>query len=330
MSVVTRFAPSPTGALHLGHAYAAVVAHDLARAQGGRFLIRFDDLDTARVKPGMADAIVRQLGALGLEPDDAPVYQSQRTALYDAALATLAKAELTYPCFCTRRDIAAEIAASASAPHGIDGPLYPGTCRHVSPQQRAARIAAGEPHAVRLDVARAAAQAGPLWWEEWGVDNPHPPGATRLLPSPGGRGRGPREAWEGEGAPPPEPNRRPSRHPCTPLIAGDVVLKRRDGAHAYHLASTIDDAALGISNVTRGADLFGATHVHRLLQAVLDLPTPRYHHHALVADAQGRRLATRDAAADLDALSRSGYAGKSLGRALREGRLPLGFRLIAP
>ena len=151
---MTRFAPSPTGALHLGHAYAALVAHDLARAEGGRFLIRFDDLDTARVKPGMADTILRQLGELGLFPDGPPVWQSQRTELYDAALARLAQAELTYPCFCTRRDIAAEIAASASAPHGIDGPLYPGTCRHLSSQQRAVRIAAGEPHAIRLDVAR--------------------------------------------------------------------------------------------------------------------------------------------------------------------------------
>lgn len=120
----------------------------------------------------------------------------------------------------------------------------------------------------------------------------------------------------------------PWSHPCMPLVAGDVVLKRRDGAHAYHLASTVDDAAVGVSDVTRGADLFAATHVHRLLQALLGLPTPRYHHHALVADVQGRRLATRDAVADLDALARAGWSGEALAHAIRIGQLPLGFMLV--
>ncbi|MET3438232.1 tRNA glutamyl-Q(34) synthetase GluQRS [Sphingomonas sp. 1185] len=274
---VTRFAPSPTGRLHLGHALSAVRAHDLARAGGGRFLLRIEDIDGTRSRPEHVDTILRDLEWLGLEWDDLS-FQSERLDLYAAAQARLA--DLLYPCFCTR----AEIAASLSAPHGAVA-VYPGTCRHLSPEARAARMAM--PHGWRLDMARAAGRTGPLSWRD----------------------------------------DRAGIVAADPLAHGDVILARKDAPASYHLAVTVDDAAQGVTHVVRGLDLFDATHVHRLLQALLGLPTPLYHHHPLILGADGQRLAKRHGAPALAAMREGGEDGRALADALRRNMLPAGFRL---
>lgn len=274
---ITRFAPSPTGRLHLGHALSAVRAHDLARAGGGRFLLRIEDIDGTRSRPEHVDTILRDLEWLGLEWDDLS-FQSDRLDLYAAAQARLA--DLLYPCFCTR----AEIAASLSAPHGAV-PVYPGTCRHLSLEVRAARMAM--PHGWRLDMARAAGRTGPLSWQD----------------------------------------DRAGIVAADPLAHGDVILARKDAPASYHLAVTVDDAAQGVTHVVRGVDLFDATHVHRLLQALLDLPTPLYHHHPLILGADGQRLAKRHGAPALAAMREGGEDGRALADALRRNMLPAGFRL---
>lgn len=300
--VVSRFAPSPTGRLHLGHAWSALLAHDFARARGGRFLLRIEDIDPGRARPEHVEGIFEDLAWLGLTWDDAPVFQSRRLPLYAEALDRLKAMGLAYPCFCTRSAIAAEIAASASAPHGPDGPLYPGTCRCLCEEEREARIAE-EPHAWRLDVRKA---------------------LHSLLP---GEGRGPvaeseldpgfrRGAiWRDNGR----------EVIAEPEIFGDIVLARKDAPTSYHLAVTIDDAAQGVTDVVRGRDLFAATHVHCLLQALLGLPTPEYHHHSLLLDAEGRRLAKRHGAPTLQSLREAGVDAAALAAALRAGRLPAGY-----
>jgi len=283
MRVVTRFAPSPTGRLHFGHAYSALLAHDHARERGGTFLLRIEDIDPGRARPEHVDGILSDLHWLGLEYDGEIVYQSERLALYAAALARLRDEGLVYPCFCTRSAIVAEIAASAAAPHGPDGPLYPGTCRRLPAGERARRAAA-ESHAWRLDVERAAASAGPLYWED---------GDTEVQ--------------------------------ADPQAHGDVVLARKDAPVSYHLAVTVDDAAQGVSDVVRGCDLYAATDVHRLLQALLGLPVPHYHHHPLLTDAQGRRLAKRHGAPTLADLRAAGADPAELVAGLRAGLLPAGY-----
>jgi len=265
--VVTRFAPSPTGYLHLGHAASALAGWHAARGvAGGRFLLRIEDIDAGRCRPVFEQAIHEDLDWLGLDWEKPVRRQSEHRADYDAALARLAALGVLYPCFCTRAAIAAEIAAAAAAPQGPAGPLYPGTCRGLDPAQRGTRLAANEPHALRLDAARASALAGPLGWREQEV---------------------------GEVA-------------VDPQLNGDVVLARKDIAASYHLAVTVDDALQGVTLVVRGADLFAATHVHRLLQALLQLPAPRYHHHRLLTDAAGQRLAKRDGALALRQLRAAG------------------------
>ena len=281
--ITTRFAPSPTGRLHLGHAWSAIQAHDLARERGGRFLLRIEDIDGTRSRPEHVRAILDDLAWLGLDWDGAVTFQSQRLDLYQAALDRLKAAALVYPCFCTRAEIAREIAAAGSAPHGPDGPTYPGTCRALGEDERAARIA--EPHAWRLDMAKAIATAGPLEWHD-----------------------------ELAGL-----------QVADPAAFGDVVLARKDAPSSYHLAVTVDDAAQGVSHVVRGRDLFAATHIHRLLQALLGLPTPIYRHHALLTDANGNRLAKRNGAPTLESLRFAGVDGSALANDLRGGRLPSGF-----
>ena len=283
MTVTTRFAPSPTGWLHLGHAYSAILAHDRARDRGGQFLLRMEDIDGSRSRPGFIGGIEADLHWLGLSWDGATVRQSERLPLYAAALERLRAAGLVYPCFCTRADIAREVAGSLSAPHGPDGPVYPGLCRGLNAACRAARMR--EPHAWRLDMAEAVSRAGALAW---------------------------RDEIAGEVR-------------ATPEAAGDVVLARKDAPASYHLAVTVDDAAQGVTHVVRGQDLFAATHVHRLLQAVLDLPTPVYRHHALLTDAAGNRLAKRHGAPTLLRLRESGADGRALADNLRRERLPTGF-----
>lgn len=264
--LVTRFAPSPTGLLHLGHAHAALAAWRPARAAGGRFLLRIEDIDPTRCRPDFCKAILEDLAWLGLDWDGPVRVQSEHLPDYRAVLDALDRRGLLYPCFCTRADIAREIASSATAPHGPDGPLYPGTCRRLSPAERACRITAGEPHALRLDMARALAMVPELSFEE-----------------------------AGEG-----------RIVCDPAQFGDAVLARKDAPASYHLCVTHDDAMQGVTLVTRGVDLRPATHLHRLLQALMGWPAPAYAHHALLTDAAGRRLAKRDRAVTLRQLRAAG------------------------
>ena len=248
-AVVTRFAPSPTGRLHLGHAYSAMMAHDFARSRGGRFVLRIEDIDTGRCRPEFIDGIFDDLAWLGLTHDGPVLRQSERFSVYGHALDRLREMNLLYPCFCTRRDIA----QSASAPHGPDGPIYPGTCRHLPDAM--ARLAS-EPHCWRIDMAAAVAIADPL-------DD-------------------------------------------DPLPHGDVVLARKDVPTSYHVSVVMDDAAQGITDIVRGEDLLPATAIHCLLQVLLDLPSPNYHHHRLLTDAGGRRLAKRDGAPALADLRAAG------------------------
>lgn len=268
----TRFAPSPSGLLHLGHAYAALFAARAA-GPGGKFLLRIEDIDADRARPEFEAAILEDLAWLGLRWEEPPRRQSGHLADYAAALGRLEARGLVYPCFCTRKEIAAEIARAGAAPHGPAEQVYPGLCRRLSPDERDARRKAGERAAVRLDMARALAEAeresgGPLAWHD--------------------RGRGAQR--------------------CDPRPQGDVVLARKDLGTSYHLAVVVDDAAQGVTLVTRGADLFEATHVHRLLQALLGLPVPQYHHHRLIADEGGQRLAKRSDALSLRALRERGVS----------------------
>jgi len=271
---VTRFAPSPNGPLHLGHAYAALVAHDLARARGGRFLLRIEDIDGTRSRAQLVPEILADMEWLGLEWDAPVVFQSARLASYRAAGERLKALGLLYPCQCTRAQVLA-----AAREMGPDGPVYPGTCR--------GRGVDPEGAAWRIDMARAAQLAGPLEWTD-----------------------------ELAGMQRAEPER-----------FGDVVLLRKEAPASYHLAATLDDAAEGVTLVTRGADLFAASHVHRLLQALLGLPVPVWHHHALLVEADGRKLAKRRGSPALGDLRRAGQEGRTLVQALREGRFPAGLSL---
>ena len=284
MNIVTRFAPSPTGRLHLGHAFSAVLAHRFARERNGAFLLRIEDIDPGRSRAEHVDGIFEDLIWLGLEWDGQTIYQSERLDLYAEALDRLKREGLAYPCFCTRSEIAAEIRSSAAAPHGPEGPIYPGTCRKLSEKARAERMAT-EPHAWRLDIAKAAAGTGQLSWHD---------------------------AAAGEVT-------------ADPAAFGDVVLARKDAPVSYHLAVTVDDAAQGVTDIVRGADLFAATHVHRLLQALLGLPTARYHHHPLLLGPDGKRLAKRNGAPMLAQLREAGADPEALRRDLLEGRLPAGY-----
>lgn len=284
--MVTRFAPSPTGRLHVGHGWSALLAHDAARAADGRFLLRIEDIDGTRSRTEHIAGIEEDLRWLGVAWDGPVWRQSDRLPVYADALARLDTLGLTYPCFCTRADIAREIERSGAAPHGPEGALYPRICARLSAVEQQERLDAGQPHAIRLDVAAAMMRCGPLEWrdEDQGII------AARAD------------------------------------LLGDVVLARKDAPVSYHLAVTVDDAAQAITHVRRGQDLFMSTHVHRLLQALLDLPTPLYRHHRLLVDARGRRLAKRDAALTLASLRETGMDGTALAADLRAGRFPFGIR----
>lgn len=274
--IVTRFAPSPNGPLHLGHAYAAIVAHDLAISRGGRFLLRIEDIDGARSRSSLADEFRADLAWLALAWEEVPA-QSKRVASYETAAERLRAMGLLYPCRCTR----AEIAAAATS-KGPDGPIYPGTCREA-PIDGAGDVA------WRLDVAAAVNRTGPLTWHD---------------------------ELRGEQV-------------TRPDLFGDVVLVRKDAdtPASYHLAVTLDDAADGVTLVTRGMDLFAASHIHRLLQALLGLPVPVWHHHLLLLDSGGAKLAKRRGSPSLADRRRAGEDGRAIADALREGRLPAGITL---
>ncbi|WP_426167469.1 tRNA glutamyl-Q(34) synthetase GluQRS [Sandarakinorhabdus sp. DWP1-3-1] len=272
---VTRFAPSPTGPLHLGNALSAYTGWTRARNNGGTFLLRIEDIDTSRCRPEHEAAARADLAWLGLDWDGTVLRQSERGAVYAWAIARLRVMGLEYPCFCSRADIA----AAASAPHGPDGPIYPGTCRHLSDTERSRRMA-GEAFAWRLDVAAALAITGPLTWHDSEAGPVH----------------------------------------ADPAAGGDVVVGRKAIGVSYHLAVVVDDAAQSVTEVVRGADLFEATHVQRLLQALLGLPTPSYHHHPLLTDSEGRRLAKRDGAPTLAALRAAGVDPAAVRSALDAAR----------
>jgi len=293
MWIVSRFAPSPTGRLHLGHAYSAVRAHDLARHKGGQFLLRIEDIDGTRSRDHFIAGIEEDLAWLGLSWDGPVIRQSARMGPYTEALEKLRAMGLIYPCFCTR----AEIAASASAPHGAEGPVYPGTCRNLSVAERATRM--GEPHCWRLDMGKAVAACAPSPFQGRGEDckSALPETADHPLSQPSPRQRGEGLWWRDAFA---------GWVEADPASAGDVVLARKETPTSYHLAVTVDDAAQGVTDVVRGIDLFEATHVHRLLQGLLGLPTPEYHHHQLLIGPDGKRLAKRNGARPLAELRADG------------------------
>lgn len=265
---VTRFAPSPTGYLHLGHAYAAMVAWSRARAAGGTFLLRIENIDASRCRPDYEAAIPDDMAWLGLDWDDPVRRQQDHLPEYQVVLDGLRAQGLLYACFCSRADIAREVAASAQAPHGPDGPVYPGTCAGLSEAEAAERIAAGEAHAWRLRTAEALARVGRLDYEE-----------------------------ENNG-----------RIICRPEVFGDVVLARKDCPGSYHLCVCHDDARQGVTLVTRGEELRSATDIHRLIQALMGWPAPVYAHHALLTDPSGAKLSKRDGALSLRTLRAEGIS----------------------
>ena len=272
--VVTRFAPSPNGMLHLGHAWSAIIAHDLAKERGGRFLLRIEDIDGVRSKPELADEFRRDLEWLGLEWEEVPA-QSTRLDSYQVAAKQLQDAGLLYPCACTRSEIAA-----LQPRIGPEGLVYPGTCKGK-------RVDEGKQTALRLDVEEAMARVGEIVWEDEiagiAVADPRP--------------------------------------------FGDVVLVRKEDPASYHLAATLDDAADGVTLVTRGADLFTSTHIHRVLQELLQLPVPIWHHHQLLLDDTGEKLAKRRDSRSLADLRGAGADGRQLADNLRCGNLPAGISL---
>ncbi|MFB0612937.1 tRNA glutamyl-Q(34) synthetase GluQRS [Aurantiacibacter poecillastricola] len=276
--IVTRFAPSPNGPLHLGHAYSAIVAHDLAREAGGRFLLRIEDIDGARSRPQLADEFRRDLEWLGLEWEEVPA-QSTRLDSYEAAARRLMDEGLLYRCTCTRAEI------QALEPRiGPEGLVYPGTCkgRHVDLTRTSA---------LRLDMTRALERVGDLFWED---------AAAGVVAA-------------------------------DPREFGDVVLVRKDAPASYHLAATLDDAADGVTLVTRGTDLFFASHIHRLLQELLNLPVPTWHHHKLLLDEDGEKLAKSRRSGELGFgiadMRTGGKDGRALADSLRMGEMPCGITL---
>ena len=290
-SVVTRFAPSPTGELHLGSAYSAWTGWHRAREAGGRFLVRIEDIDIRRCRRAYEASILADLKWLGFEWGGEVRRQSEHFADYGRVLDQLDRRGLVYPCFCSRAAIERELAASANAPHGQlqgpDGPLYPGTCRHLSVAERREHIAAGREHCLRLDSERAAGEAGPYHFFDESL------------------GR-----IEGQ-----------------PRLMGDFVIARKDTPTSYHLAVSADDHLQGVTLVTRGVDVLPSTHVHVLLQKLLGYAVPQYAHHRLLTDATGRRFAKRDRDMTIRAMRERGMSpteviDKALDAA-GEHRLPL-------
>ena len=265
--MIARFAPSPTGPLHLGHAYAAVFAYELAMENGGRFLLRFEDIDATRVRDQYYLAIEHELAWLGIHWDGTPIRQKDRLPAYTESLQKLKFLDVVYPCFCTRREIQQELKSMIHAPHGSEGEaIYPGTCRALTPTERVERIGQGQAHCWRLDARRAIDLTGPLVFED----------------------------------------QIKGRLDVDPLLLGDVILARKDIATSYHLAVVTDDHFQSVTDVTRGEDLLSSTHVHRILQSLLGLAVPVYHHHRLIVDEAGKRLAKRDDALSLATLRDQG------------------------
>lgn len=281
MPVITRFAPSPSGPLHVGHLLAALRARQLADAHGGHCLLRVEDIDARAQHPEMLELMYQDLEWLGLHFDGEIMVQSRRFDVYGEALDTLRRMGVLYPCFCTRGEIKAQLAEIGRAPHATLGYQYPGSCRHLSADVVQERLAAGHPHAWRLNMQRVQDLIGcPLWHDM-----------------------------------------RRGTQRCVPTDYGDVVLARKEMPTSYHLSVVVDDAAQGVTHVTRGEDLFDATHIHRALQGVLGLPVPLYGHHSLLRDNAGKRLAKRDGARSIASLRGAGMTPaqvrESLAKALK-------------
>lgn len=279
----TRFAPSPSGRLHVGHVLAAVEARKLADELGGLCRLRIEDIDLQRCRPEYAEALLDDLAWLGLRFDGEVMVQSSRMEIYRQALERLKSMGVLYPCFCTRKEIAERLAEMPRAPHGSACDAYPGTCRAMRQSEREERLAAGEAHAWRLDCRRVQEMTGSLEWLDLNA----------------------------------------GVQVCEPSRLGDVILARKDFPVSYHLAVTMDDAEQGMTHVTRGMDLFESTNVHRVLQALLDLPVPVWKHHRLLCDENGKRLAKRDGARSLESLRSAGMEPgqllTSIGRAMQCG-----------
>ena len=255
-SPVFRFAPSPNGLLHLGHAYSALQNQKLARAAGGRLLLRIEDIDPGRCKKEFEDAIFEDLAWLGIEWEEPVRRQSEHFSDYARTLEGLTERGLLYPCFCTRSEIEHAIAGVAAWPRDPDGvPLYPGTCKHMSQAERDRRLASGQSAALRIHLDEAIAQGWMrLGWREFG-EGPMPRDVS-----------------------------------AEPSLWGDAVIGRRDVPTSYHIAVVVDDALQGVTDVVRGMDIFNATSLHRLLQELLGLPAPNYHHHKLLLNENGEKL----------------------------------------
>lgn len=263
--------------MHVGHLLAALQARRMADETGGRCLLRIEDIDARAQHPQWTELLYRDLEWLGLHFDGEVMVQSRRFSVYAAVLEKLRAMGLLYPCFCTRAEIKAHVAEIGRAPHATLGYLYPGTCRALSADEAAERLAAGEPHAWRLNMQRVQDLIGCPTWHDL----------------------------------------RHGTQRCVPSEYGDVVLARKEFPASYHLCVVVDDAEQGVNLVTRGEDLLDATHIHRALQGVLGLPVPTYCHHALLRDNEGKRLAKRDGARSLASLRESGYTPQQLRESLQ-------------
>jgi glutamyl-Q tRNA(Asp) synthetase len=284
MPSLFRFAPSPNGLLHLGHAYSALLNFDLARQRGGRLLLRIEDIDATRCRPEFEAAIVEDLAWLGIEWEAPVRRQSEHFSLYRAAVRRLADQGLVYPAFESRAEIARLVArqdASGAWPRDPDGvPVYPGPAKSLPAEERARLTESSAPYALRLDMAAAYRRVGDVSWSEQGAGPGGETGTVQARP----------QAW------------------------GDVVLARKETPTSYHLSVVIDDALQGVTDVVRGQDLFWATSVHRLLQQLLDLPQPAYRHHPLMCDGAGQKLAKSTQATSLRALRAQGLTPPDIRR----------------
>ena len=276
--IITRFAPSPTGNLHLGHALAAWEARSLANRFSGKCVLRIEDIDQTRCRPEFVQGILKDLEWLGIRFDGPMMVQSSRFSAYEHALQTLKDRGVLYPCFCTRREIAEEVAAMCGAPQGGCVDVYPGTCRLLDKGRRKELLKSGKPFSWRLDCRAAARITGPLLWRDMRFGD----------------------------------------QVCRPEELGDVILGRKDCAASYHIAVVVDDAAQGVTHVSRGEDLFPVTGIHRTLQALLGLPVPQWYHHRLVKDASGKRLAKRDRSLSLQEMRAAGMRPEDVFRLMRE------------
>lgn len=269
---VTRFAPSPTGKLHLGHAYSALYSEKIARENNGKFIVRIEDIDKTRCKKQYVDCILDDLNWLGVKWCDEVLIQSTRIEQYQLASKKLLSLGMLYPCFCTRKEIASNSDVANRKLHNENNSLYPGTCRNLSDEEVSEKIRKGMPYSLRLNSAKAKEKVGKVYWSD------HLSGL----------------------------------HEVDYDVMGDVVIVRKDIGTSYHLAVTVDDDFQGVNLVTRGLDLFESTHVHRVLQSLLDLDIPEWSHHELIRDSAGKRYSKSDQSLSLEKLRESGVSAKDI------------------